>query len=109
MEKLGLLNFIGTQTANLIAGVEGDNRRLLVAIVLILWVSAIASSFIDNIPFTTAMVSEYSFVTVLSIPTKINLAVHPFTLHVAHPHFVICRNPSVILKQLANTYLVFLL
>lgn len=30
--------------------------QLTVAIILILWVSAIASSFIDNIPFTTAMV-----------------------------------------------------
>ena len=29
---------------------------MLVAIVLILWVSAIASSFIDNIPFTTATI-----------------------------------------------------
>ena len=29
--------------------------QLTVAIILILWVSAIASSFIDNIPFTTAM------------------------------------------------------
>lgn len=29
---------------------------MLVAIVLIVWVSAIASSFIDNIPFTTATI-----------------------------------------------------
>lgn len=29
---------------------------MLVAIVLVVWVSAIASSFIDNIPFTQAMV-----------------------------------------------------
>lgn len=33
-------------------------NHLLVAILVIVWVSAIASSFIDNIPFTTAMVSE---------------------------------------------------
>lgn len=29
---------------------------MLVAIILILWVSAIASAFIDNIPFTTATI-----------------------------------------------------
>ncbi len=29
---------------------------MLVALILILWVSAIASSFIDNIPFTTATI-----------------------------------------------------
>ena len=29
---------------------------MMAAIVLILWVSAIASSFIDNIPFTTATI-----------------------------------------------------
>ena len=35
--------------------VPKDNQ-MLVAIILILWVSAIASSFIDNIPFTTATI-----------------------------------------------------
>ena len=35
-----------------------SENHLLVAILVIVWVSAIASSFIDNIPFTTAMVSE---------------------------------------------------
>lgn len=33
-----------------------EDKQLLVAIVLVVWVSAIASSFIDNIPFTQAMV-----------------------------------------------------
>ena len=40
---------------DLVMTVEEDNR-LMVAILLILWVAAIVSSFIDNIPFTTAMV-----------------------------------------------------
>ena len=31
-------------------------HQMVVAIVLILWVSAVASSFIDNIPFTTATI-----------------------------------------------------
>ena len=30
--------------------------RLIVAIVLIVWVSGIASAFVDNIPFTTMMI-----------------------------------------------------
>lgn len=35
-----------------------EDRRLAAAIVLVLWVSAIASSLIDNIPFTATMVSR---------------------------------------------------
>lgn len=33
-----------------------EDSRLTVAMIAILWISALASSFIDNIPFTTAMV-----------------------------------------------------
>ncbi|RWS27635.1 P-like protein [Leptotrombidium deliense] len=58
MEALGELKFllfIGDMTQNAINSVDKDHR-LLVAICLILWVSAFASSFIDNIPFATVMV-----------------------------------------------------
>jgi len=41
--------------------------QLAVAIIVIVWVSALVSSFIDNIPFTTAMVSSL-FVFRLSLP-----------------------------------------
>ena len=34
-----------------------EDRRLATAIILVVWVSAIASSLIDNIPFTATMVS----------------------------------------------------
>ena len=34
---------------------------MLVALILIVWISALASSFIDNIPFTTATVSHTPF------------------------------------------------
>ena len=54
LEEMGLIEFIGQQTSDLIQMVDSSNR-LAVAIILILWVSALASSFIDNIPFTTAM------------------------------------------------------
>ena len=34
-----------------------EEQQMTVAILLILWVSALASAFIDNIPFTAAIVS----------------------------------------------------
>lgn len=72
LAELGLIKFIGDKTVELIsvsflipsvvtllASLQSVDRehQLLVAILLIVWVSAIASSFIDNIPFTTAMVT----------------------------------------------------
>ncbi|XP_014672275.1 PREDICTED: P protein-like isoform X2 [Priapulus caudatus] len=80
MEKLGLLAYIGTVTADIISSVEGENRRLLVAIVLITWVSAFASSFIDNIPFTTAMVSV---VTQLAEDPKVGVPLGPMVWSLA--------------------------
>jgi len=35
-----------------------EDQRLAVAIILVLWVSALASSVIDNIPFTATMVGS---------------------------------------------------
>ena len=57
------MDFIADQASALIRQVDEENR-LTVAIIVILWVSAIASSFIDNIPFTTAMVSNTHFLSV---------------------------------------------
>lgn len=34
-----------------------EEERLAIAIILVMWVSALASSLIDNIPFTATMVS----------------------------------------------------
>lgn len=56
LAELGLITWIGDETANLIKSVP-EGQRLTVAIIIILWISAFASAFIDNIPFTTAMVS----------------------------------------------------
>lgn len=57
LDKLGLIQFIGVQVTELIATVpEGGSNRLAAAVTVIVWVSGIASSFIDNIPFTTAMI-----------------------------------------------------
>mgnify|MGYP000264276010 CR=1 FL=1 len=50
LEQTGILEII----AGFIADVSGDNAMLMVAIVL--WISAIASAFVDNIPFAATMV-----------------------------------------------------
>lgn len=55
LAKLGLIDWIGLQTENVILSVN-EESRLAVAILIILWVSAIASAFVDNIPLTTMMV-----------------------------------------------------
>ena len=55
LNELGLIDWISAHVRDIVMGVDPENR-MLVAILLILWVAAIASSFIDNIPFTTAMV-----------------------------------------------------
>ncbi|XP_023604618.1 P protein [Myotis lucifugus] len=68
MEALGhlhLIEYVGEQTTSLIKMVPED-RRLAAAIVLVVWVSAIASSLIDNIPFTATM-----------IPVLLNLSQDP--------------------------------
>eukprot|EP01091_Cochliopodium_minus_P008748 TRINITY_DN2033_c0_g1_i1.p1 TRINITY_DN2033_c0_g1~~TRINITY_DN2033_c0_g1_i1.p1 ORF type:complete len:712 (-),score=185.68 TRINITY_DN2033_c0_g1_i1:82-2217(-) len=69
--ELGLISFIGDITANLIEGVPAGNGRLAAAVVLILWVSGIVSAFIDNIPFTTAMIPIiYNLHTTLGLPLQ---------------------------------------
>ncbi|KAM3955654.1 P protein-like [Aphomia sociella] len=55
LTKLGLIAWIGRITESLILNV-GEESRLAVAIMLVLWVSGIASAFVDNIPLTTMMV-----------------------------------------------------
>ncbi|KAL9922888.1 OCA2 melanosomal transmembrane protein hoepel1 isoform 2-T2 [Glossina fuscipes fuscipes] len=55
LSELGLIEWIGSMTENFILGV-GEESRLMVAVLIILWVSAIASAFVDNIPLTTMMV-----------------------------------------------------
>lgn len=56
LDLLGLIDWIGDQIYSLIVLFPEGNTRLAGAILLIIWVSAFASAFIDNIPYTTAMV-----------------------------------------------------
>ncbi|EDL86453.1 rCG45104 [Rattus norvegicus] len=65
LTHLHLVEYVGEQTALLIKMVPED-QRFAAAIVLIVWVSALASSLIDNIPFTATM-----------IPVLLNLSQDP--------------------------------
>jgi P protein len=80
LEELGLIEFVGDQVSAVVNSVPQGNGRLIVACMMIIWVSvcqctilllsgtpltcgdgvllcqAIISAFIDNIPYTTAMV-----------------------------------------------------
>lgn len=55
LSKLGLIAWIGKMTESVILMVN-EESQLAVAIMLVLWVSGIASAFVDNIPLTTMMV-----------------------------------------------------
>nr|XP_021530247.1 P protein [Aotus nancymaae] len=59
LAHLHLIEYVGEQTALLIKMVP-EEQRLTAAIVLVVWVSALASSLIDNIPFTATMVGSAS-------------------------------------------------
>lgn len=54
LEQTGIL----TQMAQLIGKVSGGDMQIMIAIIL--WVSAIASAFVDNIPFAATMIPVIS-------------------------------------------------
>jgi Na+/H+ antiporter NhaD/arsenite permease-like protein len=56
-EEAGLIQVIADQVKNISGG------SLVVAILMILWVSAIASAIIDNIPFTATMLPIVAYLT----------------------------------------------
>lgn len=73
LSELGLIEWIGSQVENIVLSV-GEDNRLTIAILIILWVSAIASAFVDNIPLTTMMLK----VTIsLSEKKALNLPLQP--------------------------------
>ena len=55
LAELHLLDFIGDRTVSMIQHVD-PTIRFPVALIIVLWVSALSSSFVDNIPFTQAMI-----------------------------------------------------
>jgi Na+/H+ antiporter NhaD/arsenite permease-like protein len=56
IEEMGVMLYIADLTSDLIAVVPEGRLRLSVACVMLVWVCAIVSAFIDNIPFTTTMI-----------------------------------------------------
>ncbi|XP_037326619.1 P protein [Pungitius pungitius] len=73
LAQLQLIDYVGEQTALLIKAVPED-QRLAIAIILVMWVSALASSLIDNIPFTATMIPVLIN---LSQDADVNLPVKP--------------------------------
>ena len=56
IEELGLLNYLGNLISNLIKTFHNKSDRLAFALLILIILSALISSIIDNIPFTTAMI-----------------------------------------------------
>lgn len=71
LEKTGVLEVI----ANFIEKISGGNVKMMV--VIIIWISAFASAFIDNIPFAATMIPVIKN---LSIASGANLAVLAWAL-----------------------------
>ena len=74
---MGVIKFIGDYVTKAIAmfgSADGDGVtvRLAAAVLIILWVSAIASAFIDNIPYTATMIPV-----VLQIAYELNIELGP--------------------------------
>ena len=55
MAMMGLIRAIGSAVGAIIAAAP-EKARLRIALSVILWVSAIVSGFLDNIPYTATMV-----------------------------------------------------
>uniref|UniRef100_A0A8C6PN56 OCA2 melanosomal transmembrane protein n=1 Tax=Nothobranchius furzeri TaxID=105023 RepID=A0A8C6PN56_NOTFU len=79
LAQLQLIDYIGEQTALLIKAVPED-QRLAIAIILVMWISALASSLIDNIPFTATMIPVLIN---LSQDSDVNLPVKPLIFALA--------------------------
>eukprot|EP01112_Ceratiomyxa_fruticulosa_P013100 TRINITY_DN3663_c0_g1_i1.p1 TRINITY_DN3663_c0_g1~~TRINITY_DN3663_c0_g1_i1.p1 ORF type:complete len:773 (-),score=158.43 TRINITY_DN3663_c0_g1_i1:119-2437(-) len=79
VSKLGVVDIIGEEIAKVIASVDED-VRLVTAIIVLVWVSAIVSAIIDSIPFTTAMIP---IVVNLSQDPKIGIGLRPLVYSLA--------------------------
>uniref|UniRef100_A0A8D8HST2 P protein n=1 Tax=Culex pipiens TaxID=7175 RepID=A0A8D8HST2_CULPI len=73
VERMGFIEWIGHVTETMILGVSED-FRLAMAIILILWISALTSAFVDSIPVTAMMVK---IVVALSEKSSLGLPLQP--------------------------------
>lgn len=55
VDRLGFISWIGKISESIILS-GSENSRLVIAILIILWVSGIVSAFVDSVPVTTMMV-----------------------------------------------------
>ena len=55
LQHLGVISWIGDQVESAIIYFD-EEYRFVAALVIVLWVSAVASAFIDNIPYTITMI-----------------------------------------------------
>ncbi|KAH8376936.1 hypothetical protein KR093_002292, partial [Drosophila rubida] len=54
ISELGMIDWVGDLTIDMIQSV-GEEHRVITAIMLVLWISALFSAFVDNIPIVTMM------------------------------------------------------
>uniref|UniRef100_A0A336L061 CSON002011 protein n=1 Tax=Culicoides sonorensis TaxID=179676 RepID=A0A336L061_CULSO len=73
VERMGLIDCIGKLTELIILSVS-EGHRLAVALIIILWLSAITSAFVDSIPVTTMMTK---IVVNLAKNKALGLPLHP--------------------------------
>ena len=71
LQHLGVISWIGDQVEAAIVSFD-EEYRFVAALVIILWVSAVASAFIDNIPYTITMIPV-----VLQISSSLQLDLGP--------------------------------
>lgn len=71
LQYMGVIDYIGSFVEKGIQSFS-EEYRLAAAVVIILWVSAIASAFIDNIPYTATMIPI-----VLSLSVELSLDLGP--------------------------------
>ncbi len=71
LQYMGVIDYIGDFVRSAIE-VFDLNYRLAAAVLIILWVSAIASAFIDNIPYTATMIPI-----IFTLSIDLNLALQP--------------------------------
>ncbi|XP_053954238.1 P protein [Anastrepha ludens] len=73
LTEIGVISVLGNMVQDIIFAVS-EKHRLLVTLELVLWVSAISSAFLNNIPVTTMMIR---IVISLSENKELGLPLHP--------------------------------
>jgi P protein len=79
VERMGFIAWIGSGTESIIKGVSKD-YRLAVAIIIIIWVSALTSAFVESLPVTQMMVK---IVVSLTSNAKLGLPLQPLVWAIA--------------------------